>query len=124
VIACEALIRWIHPERGMQMPGQFISVAEQSQLIGPIGDWVLFQACRHLREWQEAGLDLVRVSVNVSVDQFRPGDFTRKVREALETHAIPPSALTLEITESVFSEESETLRQQINDLHALAACRA
>ena len=119
VIACEALIRWIHPERGMQMPGQFISVAEQSQLIGPIGDWVLFQACRHLREWQEAGLDLVRVSVNVSVDQFRPGDFTRKVREALETHAIPPSALTLEITESVFSEESETLRQQINDLHAL-----
>ncbi|WP_290785874.1 EAL domain-containing protein [Halomonas sp.] len=119
VIGCEALIRWMHPERGMQMPGQFIPVAEQSQLIGPIGDWVLFQACRHLREWREAGLDLVRVSVNVSVDQFRSGGFTRKVREALEVHAIDPASLTLEITESVFSEESATLRQQLDDLHAL-----
>ncbi|MDZ7854310.1 MAG: EAL domain-containing protein [Halomonas sp.] len=119
VIGCEALIRWNHPQRGMQMPGQFIGVAEQSQLIGPIGDWVLLQACRHLREWQEAGLDLVQVSVNVSVDQFRLGDFTEKVREALETHDIDPSSLTLEITESVFSEESVQLRQQINDLHAL-----
>jgi diguanylate cyclase (GGDEF)-like protein len=119
VIGCEALIRWMHPEHGMQMPGQFIPVAEQSQLIGPIGDWVLFQACRHLREWQEAGLDLVRVSINVSVDQFRLGDFTQKVREALETHTIDPAALTLEITESVFSEESVQLRQQINDLHEL-----
>ncbi len=119
VIGCEALIRWMHPERGMQMPGQFIPVAEQSQLIGPIGNWVLFQACRHLREWQDAGLDLVRVSVNVSVDQFHLGDFTHKVREALETHAIDPASLTLEITESVFGEESETLHQQINDLHAL-----
>ncbi|MBS9403422.1 EAL domain-containing protein [Halomonas sp. TRM85114] len=119
VIGCEALIRWMHPQRGMQMPGQFIPIAEQSQLIGPIGDWVLFQACHHLREWQDAGLDLVRVSVNVSVDQFRLGDFNHKVREALETHAIDPAALTLEITESVFSEESELLRRQINDLHAL-----
>ncbi|MGM1052648.1 MAG: EAL domain-containing protein [Pseudomonadota bacterium] len=119
VIGCEALIRWMHPERGMQMPGQFIPVAEQSQLIGPIGDWVLFQACRHMREWQKAGLDLVRVSVNVSVDQFRSGDFTRKVREALELHAIDPASLTLEITESVFSEESDTLRQQLDALHAL-----
>ncbi|WP_404298421.1 EAL domain-containing protein [Halomonas sp.] len=119
VIGCEALIRWMHPERGMQMPGQFIPVAEQSRLIGPIGDWVLFQACRHLQEWQEAGLDVVRVSVNVSVDQFRMGDFTHKVQEALERHAIDPGSLTLEITESVFSEESETLRQQLNDLHAL-----
>ncbi len=119
VIGCEALIRWIHPERGMQMPGQFIPVAEQSRLIGPIGDWVLFQACRHLREWQEAGLDLVRLSVNVSVEQFRLGDFTRKVQEALEMHALDPSSLSLEITESVFSEESETLRRQLNELHAL-----
>ncbi|MFN2332616.1 MAG: EAL domain-containing protein [Halomonas sp.] len=119
VIGCEALIRWNHPERGMQMPGQFIPVAEQSQLIGPIGDWVVLQACRHLREWQEAGLDLVQVSVNVSVDQFRLSDFIHKMREALEIHAIDPASLTLEITESVFSEESETLRQQLDDLHAL-----
>ncbi len=78
VIGCEALIRWVHPERGMLLPGQFIPIAEQSRLIGPIGDWVLIQACRQLRKWRDAGLDLVRVSVNVSVDQFRLGDFTRQ----------------------------------------------
>lgn len=119
MVGCEALIRWMHPERGMQMPSQFISVAEQSQLIGPIGDWVLFRACRDLREWQEADLDLVRVSVNVSMEQFRTGDFPDKVRLALATHGIDPAALTLEITESVFSEESDRLNRQLSDLHAL-----
>ncbi|MDR9437724.1 MAG: EAL domain-containing protein [Thiohalophilus sp.] len=119
LVACEALIRWMHPERGMQMPNQFIDVAEQSQLIGPIGNWVLFQACRHLREWLDAELDVVQVSVNVSVEQLRLGGFTHKVQEALETYAIDPAGLTLEITESVFSEDAESSRKQLDDLHEL-----
>ncbi|WP_168012815.1 bifunctional diguanylate cyclase/phosphodiesterase [Halomonas salinarum] len=119
VIGCEALIRWVHPERGMLMPGQFVSIAEQSRLIGPIGEWVIFEACRHLREWQDAGLDLVNVSVNVSVEQLLRGDLASTVRQALELHVIVPSSLTLEITESIFSEESQALRKQLNDLHAL-----
>lgn len=119
LIACEALIRWMHPERGMQMPNQFIDVAEQSQLIGPIGNWVLFQACRHLREWQDAGLDVVQVSVNVSVEQLRPGDFVDKVQEALETYDIDPAGLMLEVTETVFSKDVQSLQKQLDALHEM-----
>ncbi|MGI3212624.1 EAL domain-containing protein [Roseovarius tibetensis] len=119
VIACEALIRWMHPERGMQLPGQFIGVAEQSKLIVPIGNWVLFEACRHLREWQDAGLAAIKISLNVSVEQLRMGDFPCKVRDALETHDIDPAALTLEITESMFSTATDDLRNQLDELRAM-----
>ena len=119
LIGCEALLRWHHPERGLVPPGLFIPVAEQSQLIGPIGDWTVHKACRMLREWRDAGLDIVRVAVNVSVVQFRLGHFTDKVREALATHDVAPEGLTLEITESVFEEESELLRRQLRELHEL-----
>ena len=119
LLACEALMRWNHPVRGLQSPGVFIPVAESSQLIGPIGDWVLFEACRQLREWQDAGLDIVRVSINVSVVQFRLGHFSDKVRDALTTYGVAPSALTLEITESVFEQESTFLRQQMQELQEL-----
>lgn len=117
LIGAEALLRWFHPQRGLISPGDFIPVAEQSQLMGPIGDWALFEACRHLREWQDAGLDVVRVAVNVSVVQFRLGRFVDKVREAIAAHGIEPGGLTLEITESVFERESETLREQLRELH-------
>lgn len=119
MIGCEALLRWLHPERGMQSPGHFIPVAEQSQLIAPIGNWVLLEACRHLREWQEAGLTVVRVSINVSVVQLKLGGFADKVRDAILACSIDPSSLTLEITENVFAEESETLHREIDALHGL-----
>jgi len=119
LVAAEALLRWQHPERGLQPPGLFIPVAEQSQLIGPIGVWALNEACRHLAAWQRAGLSIVRVAVNVSLDQFILGDFTQTVREALARHGVPPEALTLEITESVFERESDTLHRQLMALHTL-----
>lgn len=119
LIACEALVRWRHPERGLQSPAVFIPAAEQSQLIGPLGDWVLFEACRHLREWEDAELEVVRVSVNVSVVQLRLGGFVETVREALETYDVAPFRLTLEITESVFEQESEMLQKQLKALHDL-----
>ena len=119
LIACEALVRWRHPERGLQSPAVFIPAAEQSQLIGPLGDWVLFEACRYLREWQDAELDVVRVSVNVSVVQLRLGGFVETVREAIETYQVEPFGLTLEITESVFEQESEMLQKQLKELHEL-----
>ncbi|MDZ7829666.1 MAG: EAL domain-containing protein [Halofilum sp. (in: g-proteobacteria)] len=117
--SCEALLRWHHPERGLSPPGLFIPIAEQSQLIGPIGDWVLRRACRHLREWQDAGFDAVRVAVNVSPAQFQFGDFACKVRDALAEFGLAPSSLTLEITESVFERESDALLGQIRALHNL-----
>ena len=119
LIAAEALIRWHHPERGLQPPGLFIPIAEQSQLIGPIGDWALRDACRQLRDWRCAGLDIVRVSVNVSLVQFALGDFPAKVRAALADFDVAPSALSLEITESVFERHSDALLAQLRELHAL-----
>nr|WP_239056920.1 EAL domain-containing protein [Wenzhouxiangella limi] len=119
LISAEALIRWHHPERGLQPPGLFIPIAEQSQLIGPIGDWALRDACRQLRDWRRAGLDIVRVSVNVSLVQFALGDFPAKVRAALADCDVAPSALSLEITESVFERHSDDLLTQLRELHAL-----
>lgn len=119
VIGAEALIRWQHPERGLQPPGLFIPIAEQSQLIGPIGDWALDEACRSLRSWQDEGLAVQRLSVNVSLVQFALGNFADTVRGALERHGIDPGLLTLEITESVFEHESGELLQQLSAIHEL-----
>jgi diguanylate cyclase (GGDEF)-like protein/PAS domain S-box-containing protein len=119
LIACEALMRWVHPERGMLSPGVFIPVAEQSQLIGPMGEWVLFEACRQLREWQDANLEVVSVAVNVSMVQFELGGLVDQVRHAIAVHRIDPGNLTLEITESVFAHQSEVLLSQMRELHDL-----
>jgi diguanylate cyclase (GGDEF)-like protein len=119
LIGAEALLRWWHPERGLQSPGLFVPIAEQSQLIGPIGDWVLNDACRRLRAWQDEGLDLVRISVNVSVVQFANGDFPETVRRALASNGIAASALTLEITESVFEQNASSLHRQLHELHEM-----
>jgi len=116
LMACEALIRWNHPERGMIPPGVFIPIAEQSQLIAPIGDWVLRRACQHLREWRDADLAPVRVAVNVSVIQFQMGHFASRVQAVLEQSDVSPGELSLEITESVFSEASDTLLKQMSAL--------
>ncbi|MDR5900301.1 EAL domain-containing protein [Halomonas vilamensis] len=116
LIACEALLRWNHPKRGLVSPGEFIPIAEQSQLIAPIGDWVLRRACQHLREWRDAGLEPVRVAVNVSVIQFQASDFASRVRTVLEQSDVAPEELALEVTESVFEGESDTLRNQMDAL--------
>ncbi len=116
LIACEALIRWNHPKRGLISPGEFIPIAEQSQLIGPIGDWVLRRACQHLRDWRDAGLQPVRVAVNVSVIQFQRGDFASRVRTVLDQSGVAPEELALEVTESVFEHESKVLLEQMSAL--------
>jgi PAS domain S-box-containing protein/diguanylate cyclase (GGDEF)-like protein len=113
LIACEALIRWNHPSRGLISPGVFIPLAEQSQLIGRIGDWVLRRACQYLRDWRDSGLEPVRVAVNVSVVQFQMGDFASRVRTVLEQSWVAPEELALEVTESVFENESAVLLEQM-----------
>jgi diguanylate cyclase (GGDEF)-like protein/PAS domain S-box-containing protein len=119
LIAAEALLRWNHPVRGLQPPGLFIPIAEQSQLIGPIGEWALRDACRQLREWRDAGMDIVRISVNVSVVQFMMSDFPSRVRDALSTYGVAPADLSLEITESVFERQSEQLLKDMAELHEM-----
>jgi photoactive yellow protein len=112
VVALEALVRWNHPTRGLVMPNGFIGVAERTGLIGALGAWVLRDACRQTKLWQEQGLEL-RVCVNVSVAQFRLANFVDLVAAALAETALDPQMLELELTESVmidgFAEVIETL---------------
>ncbi len=98
----EALIRWLHPERGMVLPMGFISLAEESGLILPIGHWVLEAACMQLKKWQPDPLtrDLT-LSVNVSAAQFHQSDFVEQVKILMQRHGITPNRLKLEPTESV-----------------------
>lgn len=107
-LGAEALIRWMHPGRGLIPPGQFITVAEETDLIVPIGEWVLETACAQLRAWQQDAFarDLV-LAVNVSANQFRQEDFVAQVRAAVQRHAINPRLLKLELTESMLLDDVE-----------------
>lgn len=107
VTGLEALVRWKHPKRGMVPPAEFIPVAEESGLIVPLGLWVLNEACRQAREWQDMGLPPVRIGVNVSARQFTDNDFARHVEEAVERFSLPPLWLELELTESVLMQDAD-----------------
>lgn len=116
----EALIRWIHPERGLVPPLEFISLAEETGLILPIGQWVLETACAQINEWQQNALtrDLV-LSVNVSVKQFRQVNFVAQVQAAVQHHAINPKLLKLELTESLLLENIEDTIAVMNALNEI-----
>jgi len=101
VVGLEALVRWQHPERGMIPPGKFIAIAEESGLIVQLGDWVLAEACRQNRAWQDQGLPPVPVSVNLSIRQFLQQNLTDKVASVLAETGLAPQYLDLEITESM-----------------------
>jgi diguanylate cyclase (GGDEF)-like protein/PAS domain S-box-containing protein len=107
-LGAEALIRWIHPERGLVSPAQFIPLAEETGLILPIGQWVLETACAQIKAWQQNALtrDLV-LAVNVSSKQFRQADFVTQVQATVQRHAINPTLLKLELTESLLLDDIE-----------------
>ncbi len=100
LVGWEALLRWNSPELGAVSPEEFIPVAEQTGLILPIGDWVLREACRQLRAWQEQGLAAGTMAVNLSTRQFRQKDLAEEIRVALRDSGLAPGDLELEITES------------------------
>jgi len=111
VSSVEALIRWQHPERGLLAPGMFIGVAEETGLIQPIGDWVIWAACRQLAGFREAGLAGVKMAINISAIQMRNSDLPVLARGVIEAYSLPPSDLIFEITESVAMEHpDETVR--------------
>jgi diguanylate cyclase (GGDEF)-like protein/PAS domain S-box-containing protein len=101
VVGMEALIRWNHPMRGLVSPGDFIPIAEETGLIVPIGEWVLMEACRQNKQWQDVGLPAVPVSVNLSMRQFLQHDLKGKINAVLEDTQLPAQFLELEITESM-----------------------
>ncbi|PBJ24690.1 Cyclic di-GMP phosphodiesterase Gmr [Pseudomonas sp. ACN8] len=117
--AAEALVRWDHPTMGRVPPGDFIGLAEETGLIGPIGEFVLRQACWQACEWQRQGLEAIRVSVNLSVHQLRQGKLVSLVRQVLEETGLAPQLLELELTESQLLDSVEHIIatfQQLRDL--------
>jgi diguanylate cyclase (GGDEF)-like protein len=119
VRSVEALLRWQHPTRGTIMPGEFIAIAEDTGLILPIGSWVIREACRQARAWQQQGLPSLRVAVNVSAAQFRQSDFSAIVREALERHSLDPSCLEIELTETTLMSHAEKSSAMLEQLSLL-----
>jgi diguanylate cyclase (GGDEF)-like protein/PAS domain S-box-containing protein len=97
----EALIRWQHPERGMVSPADFIPVAEETGLITPIGRWALREACRQMKAWQDAGINGITVSVNLSAVEFQDKDLLDSVKAILAETGLPPGSLDLEVTETM-----------------------
>jgi EAL domain-containing protein (putative c-di-GMP-specific phosphodiesterase class I) len=107
VHSAEALIRWHHPERGLMQPDLFIPLAEESGLIASIGEWVVREACRQCRAWQQQGLPPLRVAVNVAATQFRHGNLLEMVQSALDDAGLEPRFLELELTESAVMTNPE-----------------
>ncbi len=103
----EALLRWLHPTDGMIAPDRFIPVAEETGIIVEIGEWVLLNACRQMVHWIDAGLQPLRVAVNVSARQLRRRDFCETVAGVLAESGLPPELLELEITESAVMENPQ-----------------
>src|ERR1022692_2750248 len=119
ITGVEALIRWLRPDRGLVPPAQFIPIAEDSGLILPIGRWVLREACRQAREWQDAGLLFKRISVNVSAAEFRHKDFVEGVRTILAETGFEASRLDLELTEGVLMDDAESTASVLKALKAM-----
>jgi diguanylate cyclase (GGDEF)-like protein/PAS domain S-box-containing protein len=119
VIGAEALIRWHHPQNGMQPPAQFISIAEQTGLIVEMGEWIIEEACRQGMQWQKNGLPPLSIAVNVSAVQFRRGNLDKVIIKALEKTGLNPQLLELELTESILLEDIDHLLGQLDGLKTL-----
>lgn len=116
-LGAEALIRWRHPTKGLVMPLQFIPLAEETDLILPIGQWVLETACAQIRSWQQSPVtSALTLSVNVSAKQFHQTGFAEQVREAVSRHAIAPNRLKLELTESLLIGNADKTIQTLQAL--------
>ena len=119
ITSVEALVRWQHPDRGLLLPGQFLTIAEDSGMIVGIGHWVLGEACRQTKEWLDAGLLAVPVAVNISSLEFRSEHFFDGVRIALENTRLDPKYLELELTETVLMRHAESAVSELSQIKAL-----
>ncbi|MGC5324510.1 putative bifunctional diguanylate cyclase/phosphodiesterase [Brevibacillus sp. SYSU BS000544] len=119
IVGVEALLRWTHPVHGMVSPAKFIPLAEDTQLIIPIGEWVLRTACRQNKQWQEAGYPPKRVAVNLSANQFQQTNLVEVVANVLEETQLEPKYLELEITESIAMQNVEHVINTLQQLTQL-----
>jgi diguanylate cyclase (GGDEF)-like protein len=124
VRSAEALIRWVHPERGTVSPVDFIPLAEECGLIGAIGTWVIREACRQARAWQDAGVPRLRISVNLAASQFRDSALVDTIRSALDDADLEARYLEVELTESAVMtnpEQSVMILEQLSAMGVLVS---
>jgi diguanylate cyclase (GGDEF)-like protein len=121
VIGAEALVRWRSPVHGLIAPAHFIEIAEEAGLIAHIGEWVLMQACRQQRAWQDAGLPPIQMAVNVSTMQFREDHLLTAVVTAVKQTGIDPKLLQLEVTENLFMKNMTAARNTLEFIRGLGA---
>ena len=119
VVGMEALLRWREPEEGLIPPAEFIPLAEENGLILPIGEWVLHEACRQLVAWRDAGLPPLSVAVNLSAAQFKQPRLVERISRLLSETGLDPTALELELTESVLVEDTAASAMILNTLKEL-----
>jgi diguanylate cyclase (GGDEF)-like protein len=124
ITSMEALVRWQHPERGLLMPGAFITLAEESNLIEDLGTWMINEACARMVRWRRQHPSLMRVSVNVSPRQLSSGRLPQVVRTALDMHGLPAQYLELEVTESLLVSDSGAAYGQLAELRDWGVCIA
>lgn len=117
--AAEALIRWIHPEKGLISPDKFIPLAEETGFIHQLGHWVLIESVRQIAVWQESGLAISKVSVNMSALQLNDADIVYKVSNALMTYNVDPKHLIVEVTESALLDSGNEILDRISGIKAL-----
>lgn len=116
-VGAEVLLRWMHHERGMVFPGDFIAVAEETGLILPLGQWVLEEACAQIKAWESTPqLSELQIAVNVSARQFHQPDFTDQVRKALSISDVDPGKLKIELTESVVLDDISDTAEKMREL--------
>ena len=119
IVGAEALIRWQSPERGFISPVDFIPIAEETGLIGEIGNWVLQEATRQNKFWQDQGLRPIRIAVNVAAPQFKAPDFIDHVRDALARNALGPEWLELEIVESMLMGDTDMTVEKLHQIREI-----
>jgi diguanylate cyclase (GGDEF)-like protein len=119
VSGVEALLRWDSPDHGERQPTEFIALAEETGLIEPIGEWALREACRQYVTWQDEGVLLPHLAVNVSARQFRQKEFVAKVQSIVRETGIAPQCLELEITESLLIDANNGVAGMLDEIHAL-----
>ena len=118
IVCAEALLRWEHPEYGQIAPFRFIAIAEEIGLIGQLGDWVLVEACRQMREFKDQGLELPRIAINVSPFQFDAG-FSDRVQEVLLQADLPPATLELGLSERILMDNDSRIIKSLQQLREL-----
>lgn len=119
IIGAEALVRWRHPERGLVSPDKFIPIAEETGLIVPIGEWVLWTACKQTKIWQTSGFPDLRVAVNLSSRQFSQIDLRKQLVQILMDTRLDPRYVELELTESMLVQNTEVAIRRLNALKSL-----